>query len=43
MNGYPLLLDVTDRRVLVVGGGPVAARLCGSFAPCASPSENTAC
>jgi uroporphyrin-III C-methyltransferase/precorrin-2 dehydrogenase/sirohydrochlorin ferrochelatase len=26
MNGYPLLLDVTDRHVLVVGGGPVAAR-----------------
>ena len=26
MNGYPLLLDVTGRRVLVVGGGPVAAR-----------------
>ena len=24
--GYPLLLDVRDRRVLVVGGGPVAAR-----------------
>ena len=23
---YPLTLDVTDRRVLVVGGGPVAAR-----------------
>jgi uroporphyrin-III C-methyltransferase/precorrin-2 dehydrogenase/sirohydrochlorin ferrochelatase len=26
VNGYPLLLDVTGRRVLVVGGGPVAAR-----------------
>lgn len=26
MNGYPLLIDVTGRRVLVVGGGPVAAR-----------------
>ena len=26
MNGYPLLLDVNGRRVLVVGGGPVAAR-----------------
>lgn len=26
MNGYPLLLGVTGRRVLVVGGGPVAAR-----------------
>jgi uroporphyrin-III C-methyltransferase/precorrin-2 dehydrogenase/sirohydrochlorin ferrochelatase len=25
-TGYPLLLDVADRRVLVVGGGPVAAR-----------------
>ena len=24
--GYPVLLDVTDRPVLVVGGGPVAAR-----------------
>ncbi|HEX5016791.1 MAG TPA: uroporphyrinogen-III C-methyltransferase [Actinomycetes bacterium] len=23
---YPLLLDLTDRRVIVVGGGPVAAR-----------------
>ena len=26
MTGYPLLLDVSDRRVLVVGGGSVAAR-----------------
>jgi uroporphyrin-III C-methyltransferase/precorrin-2 dehydrogenase/sirohydrochlorin ferrochelatase len=26
VNGYPLLLDVAQRRVLVVGGGPVAAR-----------------
>jgi uroporphyrin-III C-methyltransferase / precorrin-2 dehydrogenase / sirohydrochlorin ferrochelatase len=26
MNGYPLLLDVAGRRVLVVGGGPIAAR-----------------
>ena len=25
-TGYPLLLDVRDRRTLVVGGGPVAAR-----------------
>lgn len=25
-RGYPLTLDVTGRRVLVVGGGPVAAR-----------------
>ena len=25
-RGYPLTLDVTARRVLVVGGGPVAAR-----------------
>ena len=26
MNGYPLLLDLVGRKVLVVGGGPVAAR-----------------
>lgn len=26
MTGYPLLLDVTSRHVLVVGGGPIAAR-----------------
>ena len=26
MAGYPLLLDLTARRVLVVGGGAVAAR-----------------
>jgi len=26
VNGYPLLLDVAGRRVVVVGGGPVAAR-----------------
>lgn len=26
MTGYPLLLDVTGRTVLVAGGGPVAAR-----------------
>ncbi|MHB8451129.1 MAG: uroporphyrinogen-III C-methyltransferase [Mycobacteriales bacterium] len=26
MTGYPLLLDLTGRPVLVVGGGPVAAR-----------------
>jgi uroporphyrin-III C-methyltransferase/precorrin-2 dehydrogenase/sirohydrochlorin ferrochelatase len=26
MNGYPLLLDLTGRGALVVGGGPVAAR-----------------
>lgn len=26
MTGYPLLLDVAGRRVVVVGGGPVAAR-----------------
>ena len=25
-HGYPLLLDVAGRRVVVVGGGPVAAR-----------------
>lgn len=30
MDGYPLLLDLTDRQVVVVGGGPVAARrVCG--------------
>ena len=29
--GYPLSLDVTDRRVLVVGGGPVAARRAASL------------
>ena len=28
---YPLSLDVTDRRVLVVGGGPVAARRAASL------------
>ena len=28
---YPLTLDVTDRRVLVVGGGPVAARRTASL------------
>ena len=32
MNGYPLLLDVAQRRVLVVGGGPVAARRVQSLA-----------
>ncbi|MGJ9423076.1 uroporphyrinogen-III C-methyltransferase [Aeromicrobium sp. CF3.5] len=26
MDGLPLLLDLTDRRVLAVGGGPVSAR-----------------
>src|SRR5215475_5750324 len=26
MTGYPLLLDLTGRRVVVVGGGPVALR-----------------
>ena len=25
-HGYPLLLDLTGRRAVVVGGGPVAAR-----------------
>ncbi len=25
-SGYPLLLDLTSRRALVVGGGPIAAR-----------------
>ncbi len=25
-HGYPILLDLTGRRVVVVGGGPVAAR-----------------
>jgi uroporphyrin-III C-methyltransferase/precorrin-2 dehydrogenase/sirohydrochlorin ferrochelatase len=29
---YPLLLDVTDRRVVVVGGGPVAARRASALA-----------
>ncbi|MFL6069767.1 MAG: bifunctional precorrin-2 dehydrogenase/sirohydrochlorin ferrochelatase, partial [Actinomycetes bacterium] len=24
--GYPLLLDLTGRRAVVIGGGPVAAR-----------------
>ena len=31
MNGYPLLLDLTDRPVVVVGGGPVAARRTGAL------------
>lgn len=26
MNGYPILLEMTRRKVLLVGGGPVAAR-----------------
>lgn len=30
--GYPLLLDVRDRHVVVVGGGPVAARRTASLA-----------
>lgn len=32
VNGYPLLLDVSGRRVVVVGGGPVAARRAGALA-----------
>jgi len=31
---YPLLLDVTGRRVVVVGGGPVAARRVSSLVAC---------
>ena len=31
VNGYPLLLDVAQRRVVVVGGGPVAARRVSSL------------
>lgn len=31
MNDLPLLLDLTDRRVVVVGGGPVAARRARTF------------
>jgi uroporphyrin-III C-methyltransferase / precorrin-2 dehydrogenase / sirohydrochlorin ferrochelatase len=30
-HSYPLALDVRDRRVVVVGGGPVAARRVGSL------------
>ncbi len=25
-QGYPILLDVADRRIVIVGGGAVAAR-----------------
>ncbi len=32
MNGFPALLDLTGRPVLVVGGGPVAARRARSLA-----------
>ena len=31
MTGLPLLLDLADRKALVVGGGPVAARRAQSF------------
>ena len=32
MTGYPLLLDLRDREVLVVGGGAVAARRVAALA-----------
>ncbi|HVD90581.1 MAG TPA: NAD(P)-dependent oxidoreductase, partial [Jatrophihabitantaceae bacterium] len=39
MSGFPLLLDVTARRVLVVGGGAVAARRVARLAESAAAVE----
>ncbi len=37
MSAYPLLLDLAGRQVVVVGGGPVAARRVGGLVDAGAP------